>query len=97
MSQAGLSLGQYEIRSFTFVPDPTGYIAVLHTADSSVTVCVWENVQRELDRVLQEEAYNGIRYVAVGKNGSFVVLLNTGNMLWSGVPEPLDQLLWTMD
>jgi hypothetical protein len=93
MSQAGLSLAEYEIQSFTFVPDPTGYITVLHKTDGSITLCVWDNVPRELDTLLEREAFNGIRYVAVGKNSSFVVLLNTGDMVWSGVPEPLNQLL----
>jgi len=93
VSQAGLSLAQYEIQFFTFMPDPAGYITVLHSADSSMTLCVWEHVQRDLDDILEREAHNGIRYVAVGKNGSFVVLLNTGKMMWSGIPEPLNQLL----
>ena len=93
MSQAGLSLARYKIQFFTFVPDPTGYITVLHSADGTMTLCVWETVQRNLDDILEREAHNGIRYVAVGKNGSFVVLLNTGKMRWSGVPEPLNQLL----
>jgi hypothetical protein len=93
IQQAGLSLAQYAIQFFTFVPDPTGYITVLHKTDGSLTRCAWHNIPRDLDMVLEREACNGVRHVAVGKNGAYVVLLNTGAMWWTGVPDPLHRLL----
>jgi hypothetical protein len=93
IQQAGLSLAQYAIQFFTFVPDPTGYITVLHKTDGSLTRCAWHNIPRDLDMVLEREACNGVRHVAVGINGAYVVLLNTGAMWWAGVPDPLHRLL----
>jgi hypothetical protein len=90
---AGLSLEQYAIQFFTFVPDQTGYVTVLHKTDGSFTHCMWHNVPQEVDEVLEREALHGVRRVTVGVNGSYVILLNTGVMWWSGVPDPLRRLL----
>lgn len=43
--------------------------------------------------VLEREAPKGVRRVSVGMNGSYVVILNSGNIFWSGIPEQLSQLL----
>ena len=91
--QAGLSLEQYAIQFFTFVPDPTGYVTVLHKTDGTLTRCAWHNVPRNLDMVLEREGSNGVRHVAVGMNGSYVVVLNTGVVWWSAVPDGLHRLL----
>lgn len=92
--EAGLSLAQYMMQFFTFVPDPAGYITVLHKTDGSLTRCAWRNVPKELDTVLEREAPNGVRYVTVGVNGSYVLILNSGVVRWGyGVPERLQQLL----
>lgn len=94
LEQAGLSLADYAIQFFTFVPDPTGYITVLHKTDGSLTRCAWHNVPRELDMVLEREGPKGVRHVTVGVNGSYVVILNSGAVLWgAGVPGRLHQLL----
>jgi len=93
IQKAGLSLAQYSIQFFTFVPDQTGYVTVLHKADGSLTRYAWHNVPKQLDIVLEREAPNGVRHVAVGMNGSYVVILNTGAMWWDGVPDLLHQLL----
>ena len=93
VQQAGLSLEQYAIQFFTFVPDATGYVTVLHKTDGSLTRCAWHNVPQELDMVLEREALKGVRHVTVGINGSYVVLLNSGVMWWSGVPDSLHRLL----
>ena len=93
IQKAGLSFDKYAIQFFTFVPDRTGYVTVVHKTDGSLTRCLWHNVPRELDAVLEREGVNGVRHVAVGKNGAYVVLLNTGVMRWAGVPDPLHQLL----
>jgi hypothetical protein len=84
IQQAGLSLEQYAIQFFTFVPDPTGYVTVLHKTDGTLTRCAWHNVPRDLDMVLEREGSNGVPHAAVGVNGSYVVLLNTGVVWWSG-------------
>lgn len=93
MQQAGLSLADYAMQFFTFVPDPTGYITVLHKTDRSLTRCAWHNVPEKLDKLLERVATEGVRHVTVGGNGSFVVLMNTGEVWWSHVPESLHQLL----
>jgi len=91
--EAGLGLAHYAIQFFTFVPDPTGYVTVLHKTDGSLTRCVWHNVPWELDIALEQEASKGVRHVTVGMKGSYVILLNTGVMWWSGVPASLERLL----
>ncbi|KAI0305246.1 hypothetical protein B0F90DRAFT_1815493 [Multifurca ochricompacta] len=91
--KAGLDLAHYAIQFFAFVPDPSGYVTVLHKADGSLTRCVWHNAPSELDRLLEREAPKGVRHVTVGVNGSHVVILNSGLVWWSGVPESLDRLL----
>jgi len=94
IQQAGLSLADYAIQFFTFVPDPTGYVTVLHKTDDSLTRCAWHNVPQELDAVLEREGPKGVRHVTVGVNGSYVVILNSGVVLWgAGVPARLQQLL----
>jgi hypothetical protein len=82
VQQAGLSLADYAIQFFTFVPDTTGYITVLHKTDGSLTRCAWHNVPRELDMVLEREGPKGVRHVTVGVNGAYVVILNSGAMSW---------------
>ena len=92
--EADLSLAHYMMQFFTFVPDPAGYITVLHKTDGSLTRCAWRNVPKELDAVLEREASKGVRHVTVGVNGSYVLILNSGVVRWgSGVPERLQQLL----
>lgn len=86
-------MGPYTIRSFTFVPDLTGYVAVLYNEDGSFTHCAWHNIPPKLDDLLSREAFRGVRRVAVGVNGSYVVVLNNGCIWWSNVPESLGQLL----
>jgi len=94
VQRAGHSLADYEIQFFTFVPDPAGYVTVLHKTDGSLTRCAWHNVPRKLDEVLEQEGPKGVRHVTVGVNGAYVVILNSGAVLWgAGVPERLDQLL----
>jgi hypothetical protein len=94
VQQAGLSLADYAIQFFTFVPDPTGYITVLHKTDGSLTRCAWHNVPHELDMVLEREGPKGVRHVTVGVNGAHVLILNSGAVLWgAGVPGRLHQLL----
>jgi hypothetical protein len=88
-----VAMGPYMIQSFTFVPDRTGFVAILHNADGSFTHCAWHNIPPTLATLLSREASKGISRVAVGVNGSFVVVLKTGCMWWSGVPESLGQLL----
>jgi hypothetical protein len=78
LQQAGLTLAGYAIQFFTFVPDTTGYVTVLHETDGSHTRCVWHNVPRELDMVLEREGPKGVRHVTVGVNGAYVVILNYG-------------------
>jgi hypothetical protein len=86
-------MGPYTIQSFTFVPDSTGYVAVLYNRDASFTHCAWRNVPPKLATVLGREELRGVRRVAVGVNGSYVVVLNNGCILWSDVPERLGQVL----
>jgi hypothetical protein len=94
LKKAGLSLAEYGIQVFAFVPDPTGYVTVLHKTDGSLTRCAWHNVPRELDSVLEREAPKGVRHVTVGVNGSYAVILNSGAVWWgSSVPARLHQLL----
>ena len=93
MQQASLSLAEYAMQFFTFVPDPTGYVTVLHKTDGSLTRCAWHNVPEKLDKLLERVATKGVRRVTVGGNGSFVVLMNTGELWWSHVPESLHRLL----
>jgi len=94
IQEAGFSLADYAIQFFTFVPDPTGYVTVLHKTDRSLTRCAWHNVTRELDALLEREAPKGVRHVTVGVNGSYVVILNSGVAWWgSGFPARLQQLL----
>ncbi len=94
LQQAGLSLADYTIQLFTFVPDAAGYVTVLHKMDGSLTRCAWHNVPRELDMVLEREGPKGVRHVTVGVNGSYVVVLNSGAVWWgAGVPARLHQLL----
>ena len=93
IAQAGLSLAQYAIQFFTFVPDPSGYITVLHKTDSTLTRCIWHNVPHDLDALLEREGPKGVHHVAVGMHGSYVLVLNSGVTWWSGVPDSLDKLL----
>jgi hypothetical protein len=94
VQQAGVSLADYAIQFFTFVPDATGYVTVLHKTDGSLTRCAWHNVPQELDMVLEREGPKGVRHVTVGVNGSYVVILNSGTVWWGGgVPARLHQLL----
>ena len=75
------------------MPDPTGYVTVLHKGDRSLTRCAWHNVQAGLDRLLEREAEKGVRHVTAGMNGSYVVILNSGVVWWKDVPPSLNQLL----
>ena len=94
LQQAGLTLAGYAIQFFTFVPDTTGYVTVLHETDGSHTRCVWHNVPQELDMVLEREGPKGVRHVTVGVNGAYVVILNSGAVSWgAGVPDRLHELL----
>lgn len=92
-AQGGLNLEHYAIQFFTFVPDPTGYVTVLHKGDRSLTRCAWHNVPLGLDRILEREAAAGVRHVTAGMNGSYVVILNSGVVWWEGVPSSLQKLL----
>ncbi|KAI9458917.1 hypothetical protein BJY52DRAFT_1267932 [Lactarius psammicola] len=80
-AQGGLNLEQYAIQCFTFVPDETGYVTVLHKGD------------RTLTRFLEREAAKGVRHVTVGMNGAYVVILNSGVVWWQDVPPSLNKLL----
>jgi hypothetical protein len=91
--QGGLNIEQYAIQVFTFVPDSSGYVVVMHKGDRSLTQCAWHNVPAGLDQLLGREAANGVRHVAVGINGSYVVILNSGVVWWKGVPPALNRLL----
>lgn len=91
--QGGLNIEQYAIQVFTFVPDSSGYVTVLHKGDRSLTRCAWHNVPAGLDQLLEREAANGVRHVTVGMNGSYVVILNSGVVWWKGVPPALNRLL----
>jgi hypothetical protein len=93
VQKAGFSLADYLIQFFTFVPDPTGYVAVLRKTDGSLTQCSWHNIPQKLDKLLEREGPKGVRHVTVGVNGSYVVIMNSGAMWWSGVPVRLKQLL----
>ncbi|KAF8258389.1 hypothetical protein EI94DRAFT_1815433 [Lactarius quietus] len=92
-AKGGLDLQQYKIQCFTFVPDSTGYVAVLHNGDRSLAQCAWHNVPPGLDQLLEGVAENGVRHVTAGVNGSYVVILNTGVIWWHGVHPSLNQLL----
>jgi len=92
-AQGGLNLQHYAIQCFTFVPDSTGYVTVLHKGDRSLSQCAWHNVPAALDQLLDREAAKGVRHVAVGVNGAYVVILNSGVVWWKGVPSSLDRLL----
>ena len=91
--KSGLNLADHAIRFFSFVPDPTGYVTVWHRVGSPFGQCVWRNVPDHLDRLLELESSKGVRHVAVGANGSYVVIMDTGVVWWNAVPEPLNQLL----
>jgi hypothetical protein len=91
--KGGMDLAHYVIQSFSFVPDTTGYVAIFHKVDRSLTQCAWHNVPPKLDKLLEREAPKGVHRVAVGVNGSYVVILNTGVAWWNGVPKPLSRLL----
>jgi hypothetical protein len=94
IKEAGLSLADYALQFFTFVPDPTGYVTVLHKTDGSLTRCAWHNVPPELDALLERKGPKGVRHVTVGVNNSYVVILNSGVVWWGGnVPVRLHQLL----
>ncbi|KAI0289442.1 hypothetical protein BC826DRAFT_970957 [Russula brevipes] len=93
LREAGFSLEHHTIQFFTFVPDPTGYVAVVRNKDGSMSRCAWKNIPHGLSQLLESNSSNGIRLVTVGKNGSYVVILNTGAMWWSGIPGPLSRLL----
>ena len=86
-------MGPYTIQSFTFVPDSTGYVAVPCKEDGSFTHLAWHNIPPRLAALLSCEASRGVRRVAVGVNGSYVVVLNNGHIWWYKVPESLGQLL----
>ncbi|KAH9057913.1 hypothetical protein EDB83DRAFT_1033992 [Lactarius deliciosus] len=92
-AQGGLNLEQYAIQCFTFVPDPSGYVTVLHKGDRSLTRCAWHNVPSGLDQILEREAGKGVRHVTAGMGGSYVVILNSGIVWWEAVPLPLNRLL----
>ncbi|KAI0287122.1 hypothetical protein BC826DRAFT_73774 [Russula brevipes] len=93
--KCGHDLTQYTMQFFTFVPNPTGYVTVLHKTDGSFSVCAWEDVPAELDAVLARQASEGnsVHHVTVGMKGSYVVVMNNGIIWRSGVPEPLNRLL----
>jgi hypothetical protein len=93
IQKSGLSLADYVIQFFTFVPDPTGYVAVLQKTDGSLTRCSWHNVPQKLNKLLEREAPKGVRLVTVGVNGSYVVILKSGIVRWSGIPVRLQPLL----
>ncbi|KAF8271810.1 hypothetical protein EI94DRAFT_1697828 [Lactarius quietus] len=84
-AQGGLNLQQYAIQCFTFVPDSTGYVTVMHKGDRSLT--------RGTRSASGAEAAHGVRHVTVGMNGSYVVILNSGVVWWKGVHPSLNQLL----
>lgn len=88
-----VAMGPHTIQSFTFVPDSTGYVAVLYNRDGSFNHCAWRNIPPKLAALLSREAPRGIRRVAVGVNGSYVVVQNDGCIWWSDVPESLGQVL----
>ena len=88
-----VAMGPYTIQSFTFVPDSTGYVAVLYNEDGSFTHCAWHNIPPRLAALLSREASRGVRRVAVGVNGSYVVVLNNGRIWYYKVSESLGQLL----
>ncbi|KAH9039533.1 hypothetical protein EDB85DRAFT_1928658 [Lactarius pseudohatsudake] len=92
-AQGGLNLEQYAIQCFTFVPDSSGYVTVLHKGDQSLTRCAWHNVPAGLDQLLEREAGKGVRHVTAGMGGSYVVILNSGIVWWEAVPLPLNRLL----
>ena len=92
-AQGGLNLEQYAIQCFTFVPDSTGYVTVLHKGDRTRSQCAWHNVPAALDQLLDREAAKGVRHVTVGVNGAYVVILNSGVVWWKGVPPSLNQML----
>lgn len=91
--QCGLDLRQYMIDFFTFVPDPTGYVALLMKDDGSTSRCAWRNVPAELDRTLERVASLGVQHVTVGSNGGFVIMMNDGTMWWHNIPASLETLL----
>jgi hypothetical protein len=93
VQKAGLSLAEYTIQFFTFVPDPTGYVAVLRKTDGSLAQCSWHNVPQKLDGLLEREGPKGVRHATVGVNGSYVVVMNSGVVLSSGVPIRLQRQL----
>ncbi|KAH9954646.1 hypothetical protein BGW80DRAFT_1509477, partial [Lactifluus volemus] len=93
LRKSGLDLADHAIRFFSFVPDPTGYVTVFHKLDSPFGRCLWHNVPDDLNKLLESESSKGVRHVAVGVNGSYVVILDTGVVWWYAVPEQLDQLL----
>ncbi|KAH9174736.1 hypothetical protein EDB89DRAFT_465841 [Lactarius sanguifluus] len=92
-AQGGLNLEHYAIQCFTFVPDPSGYVTVMHKGDRSLTRCAWHNVPAGLDQLLEREAGKGVRHVTAGMGGSYVVILNSGIVWWEAVPLPLNRLL----
>ncbi|KAI0263123.1 hypothetical protein BC834DRAFT_889170 [Gloeopeniophorella convolvens] len=93
----GLDLTGFVMQFFTFVPDHTGYVTVLHDTKNLLTRCAWRNVPPALDSFLEREGHQGVHHVAVGVRGSYVVILNSGKVCWHGVPEPLNRLLNNAD
>ncbi|KAI0263020.1 hypothetical protein BC834DRAFT_888684 [Gloeopeniophorella convolvens] len=84
----------HEIRCFAFAPDPTGYVAVVcHRGDHSTTECKWHNVPPALDALLMREAHHGVRHVTMGNDDSYVVLMESGTVWTSGIPDALRRQL----
>ncbi len=91
LQQAGLSLAGYAIHSFTFVPDPTGHVTVLHKTDGSHTHCAWHNVPRKLDRGTERRSSCDRGRQRRPRRD---LTVNSGAVSWgAGVPEQLHRLL----
>jgi len=71
-----VAMGPYMIQSFTLVPGWMGFVTILHNANGSCTHCAWHNVPPMLTVLLSRKAFKGVSRVAVGVNGSYVVILN---------------------
>lgn len=89
----GLDLSEYDIEFFTFAPDPTGYVAVLRRFADGQTQCAWSNVPDSLDMHLSSVAGRGVKCAAVGRGGSWVVILEDGSINWRNIPQTLADIL----
>ena len=88
-----MDISRCAIQQFTFVPDAAGYVVILRDIPTDSTFCAWSRVPSSLDAHLTEVAGRGVKSVAVGAGGSWVVVLEDGSINWMDVSKSLSELL----